>query len=298
VSGRPLRGALRYEVNPDWGRLPEGMQWGQISAVNVDDQDQVHLFARNEDPLTILDRDGRFVDRTGRGIARDPHGMCPDGTGGYLYVDRAAHVVVRYAADGTKTLELGNRDVPSDTGWTPEDRKVLRSAGPFNFPTDVAMTSDGSFYVSDGYRNARIHKFAADGSPITSWGAPGTGPGEFNLVHSVWEHAGRVFVADRENHRIQIFSPEGTYQSEWTGFVQPTDIYIDGDGLVYVSELAGRVTILDLKGATILRIGSPDDRAAEPGKFISPHGIWADRYGDIYVSEVTTGQRIQKFMRI
>jgi DNA-binding beta-propeller fold protein YncE len=274
------------------------MRWGQISSVNVDDQDRVHLFSRTEDPVTILARDGTYLDRYGRGLARDPHGMCPDGRGGYLYVDRGAHVVVRYSADGTKMFQLGTLDTPSDTGWTPENRTVLRSAGPFNFPTDVAMASDGSFYVSDGYRNARIHKFTPDGAHITSWGQPGTRPGEFNLVHSVWEHHGRVFVADRENHRIQVFAPDGTFLTEWTGFAQPTDIYIDRDGLVYVSELAGRVTILDLDGAVILQLGSLDDRAAEPGKFISPHGIWADRFGDVYVSEVTTGQRIQKFVRI
>lgn len=291
---------LRYEVQEGWGSLPKGFRWGQVASVGGDAEDRVHFFTRTEHPVIMFERDGRFLGSFGEGLVRDPHGFCLDSSGNRYCVDRTGQVLVKYTATGTKLLEVGSRDQPSDTGWTPEGKfgKVLRGAGPFNYPTDVALSADGSFYVSDGYRNARVHKFAPDGTHLFSWGEPGTGPGQFNLVHSVWEHDGKVYVADRENHRVQIFSPEGEFLAEWRGFVQPADIYVDDRGVVYIAELAGRVTLLDLTGQVLARIGSPDARGAQPGHFISPHGIWADRHGDFYVSEVTTGQRVQKFVRL
>lgn len=292
-------GDYSYEVLDSWGALPEGFAWGQIGAVSVDADDRVYVFTRTEHPLMVFERDGRYVRTFGEGIIRDAHGIniAPDGS--LFLVDRAEHVVMKFSQDGQKLLELGNRGQPSDTGWTTENRTVLRAAGPFNFPTDVAFSTDGDFYVSDGYRNARVHKFAADGKHLFSWGEPGRDrPGEFNLVHSVWESHGKVYIADRENHRIQIFTPEGEFIEMWTkqGFVQPTDIYVDEHDIMYVSELGGQVTLLTLDGEVIMRIGSPQDRVPEPGKFVAPHGIWADQYGDFYVSEVLQGQRIQKFV--
>jgi DNA-binding beta-propeller fold protein YncE len=289
---------LRYEVAEGWGDLPDGYRWGQVAAVCGDEQDRVLVFCRTEHPLLIFDREGSFQGSLGEGLVEDPHGMCLGPNGAYFFVDRAAHAVAKVGGDGTKLFELGSRHHPSDTGWTPENRTVLRPAGPFNYPTDVALAGDGGFYVSDGYRNARVHKFDSAGELVFSWGEPGSGPGQFNLVHSVWEHGERVYVADRENHRIQVFTLSGAYLDQWSGFVQPTDIYIDRQEIVYVSELGGRVSLLDLTGAVIARIGSPDERSPTPGRFVSPHGIFADRHGDFYVSEVTTGQRIQKFVRI
>ena len=119
----------------------------------------------------------------------------------------------------------------------------------------------------------------------------------FTLPHGVWEAKGRIYVADRQNNRIQIFTPEGKYLDKWEGFIQPCKIFVDAHDIMYVSELQGRISILDLKGKVLARWGSPDDRQREPGKFLSPHGIWADKHGDFYVSEVETGQRIQKFLR-
>lgn len=291
-------GDYSYEVLDSWGALPEGFQWGQIGAVNVDAQDRVYVFTRTDHPLMVFERDGRYVRTLGEGVIRDAHGLCLDPHGDIFLVDRAAHVVMKFTRDGEKLFELGNRDQPSDTGWTTENRTVLRADGPFNYPTDVAFSANGDFYVSDGYRNARVHKFSGDGHLLFSWGEPGRErPGEFNLVHSVWEARGRLYVADRENNRIQLFTPGGEFIEMWTGFVQPADIYVDENDMMYVAELSGRVSLLTLDGTVVARFGSPEDRVPEPGKFVAPHGIWADRHGDFYVSEVLQGQRIQKFVR-
>ena len=174
---------------------------------------------------------------------------------------------------------------------------MLRAGRPFHHPTDIALSASGDFYVSDGYRNCRVHKYSSDGTLLFSWGEPGNGPGQFNLPHSVWEAKGKVYVADRENNRIQVFTPNAEHLETWDGFLQPCDIYVDENDLMHVAELQGRVTLVGLDGTVVARLGGPDQRVAEPGKFVAPHGIWADQHKDFYVSEVLQAQRIQKFIR-
>lgn len=290
-------GSFTYEVDATWGKLPEGFRWGQIASVAVDAHDCVYIYTRTEHPLMVFDADGNFLRSWGEGLFVDPHGICLDEEGNLFLVDREAQVAMKFTADGRKVFELGTRGQPSDTGYTAETRRVLRAAGPFHHPTDIALSATGEFYVSDGYRNARVHKFAPDGTLLFSWGEPGDGPGQFHLPHSVWEAKGRVYVADRQNNRIQVFTPEGHFLDAWPGFLQPCDIFVDANDIMYVAELQGRVSILTLEGTPIARFGSPEERSPEPGRFVAPHGIWADRHGNFYVSEVLQGQRVQKFIR-
>ncbi len=289
-------GSYRYDVAEGWGKLPEGYEWGQIGAVAVDNQDRVHVCTRTEHPVLIFDRNGNFLQSWGEGILVDPHGIYFDREDNVFYVDRKPGVVIKFNAGRQKVWETGDRDHPSDTGFTRENRTVLRGAGPFNHPTDIALSASGDFYVSDGDRNARVHKFSADGTLLFSWGEPGDGPGQFNRPHSVWESDGRVFVADRDNHRIQIFDADGKYLDSWTGFVQPAKIFVDGRGIMYVAELKGRVSLLGSDGKLLARWGDPEKRTLEPGMFAAAHSIWADRHGDFYVGEVFKAKRIQKFV--
>ncbi|HTE85038.1 MAG TPA: hypothetical protein VK821_09910, partial [Dehalococcoidia bacterium] len=178
----------------------------------------------------------------------------------------------------------GKRNQPADTGWTDESRSVKYAGPPFHHPTNVGLSPNGEFYVSDGYRNCRVHKYAADGTLLFSWGEPGEGEGQFNLVHGVWEHKGKVYVCDRQNNRIQIFSPQGEYLDKWDGFLQPCKIYIDKDDVMYIAELGARVSILDLDGNVLGRWGS--ERSHDAGVFWAPHGIAVDSQGDLYVAEV------------
>ncbi len=133
--------------------------------------------------------------------------------------------------DGELLHTLGTPDQPSDTGYAlPPGSSALdtiaRGAGPFNRPTRLSVSQDGELYVSDGYGNLRVHRFSARGELLQSWGEPGTGPGEFNLPHSVWSHSdGRVFVCDRENNRVQTFGPQGEYLEEWTNLNRPGEIH-------------------------------------------------------------------------
>ena len=313
-------GERQYELVEGWGELPEGWVWGQVGAVAVDSEDNVHVFTRADHPYRIYDRSGKLLDHWGEGIFEDAHGICitPDDT--TYFVDRFPQIVLKFNKQGRHRLTLGTRDQHSDTGYTREERVEagpLASGGglpmtngvgyggpPFHHPTDVSVSAAGEIYVSDGYRNARVHKYAPDGTLLMSWGQPGhardlrdttNGPGLFHTVHSVWEHKGRVYVADRENNRIQIFTPEGEYITMWTGFLRPTKLYVDADDVMYVAELEDRVSIVDLDGNVIGRFGS--ERSHDPGKFWGPHGIWTDSAGDLYVAEVLEGARLQKFAR-
>lgn len=310
-----------YELVEGWGHLPSGWRWGQVSAVAVDSEDNVHVFTRAEHPYMIFDKSGRLLDHWGEGIFEDAHGICitPDDT--VYFVDRVPQVVLKFSKEGRHRLTLGNRHKPSDTGYTQEVREPagpLASGGgmpvtngvgypgpPFHHPTDVSVGPNGEIYVSDGYRNCRVHKFAPDGTLLKAWGEVGhardlkntkEGPNKFHTVHGIWEHKGRVYVSDRENYRIQIFTPEGEHLDTWPGFERPTKIYIDKEDVMYVSELEDRVSIVDLEGNVIGRFGS--ERSHDPGKFWGPHGIWTDSEGSIYVGEVLEGQRLQKFARV
>jgi DNA-binding beta-propeller fold protein YncE len=288
-------GERQYELVEKWGELPAGWIWGQVGAVGVDSHDHVHVFTRTDHPYMIFDRDGHLVRHWGEQIFEDAHGICigPDDT--VYLVDRNPQVVLKFTNDGRHLLSLGARHKPSDTGYTKEDPNVRYPGPPFHHPTDVGLSSTGEIYVSDGYRNCRVHKYSPDGKLLFSWGTPGEGEGEFRLVHSVWEHNGKVYVADRANNRIQVFTPSGEYLQTWPGYLHPCKIFVDSEDVMYIAELDGRVSIVDLDGNVIGRWGT--ERTHEPGLFWGPHGIWVDSEGSIYVSEVLDGARLQKFAR-
>jgi DNA-binding beta-propeller fold protein YncE len=295
-------GSLQYELVGNWEQLPEGWSHPDVAAVCTDSSDNVYLYCRGDHPVMVYDRDGRFIGSWGEGrFSYRTHGMFMTRPDQLLLVDDGGNSVTRHAADGSLLQTFGPAGVPTDTGFS--DNKVTRAAGPYNRPTNAAQASSGDVYVSDGYRNARVHRFTDSGELLQSWGQPGTGPGEFLIPHSIWVHDdGRVFVADRENDRLQIFNPEGEYLTEWTDVRRPQDIFIDSEGLVYIAELSyprgsmskrygiaehhvpGRISIFDPEGGLILRW--EDEEPGKPGYFFAPHGIWVDSEGSIYLAEV------------
>ncbi|HAA94765.1 MAG TPA: hypothetical protein DCE26_03640 [Dehalococcoidia bacterium] len=284
-----------YEQLESWEKLPEGWVLGQ-TAIVTDSQDRVYLFNRGEHPLIVLDREGNFLNSWGEGQLPDAHGMFIDGDDNLYMPVKNSHVVLKYNPDGNLLMTLGEWDKPSDSGWSGNvNDPAARAAGPFNRPSDVALDPNGDLYISDGYGNSRVHKFSADGKLQFSWGEPGkTGPGEFHVPHGVWVHTdGRVFVADRENNRIQIFSPEGEYLDQWTGLARPCDIYIDEDEVLYVPELDGFMSILSIDGDIIATWGSPLDAGWGNGA----HAVWVDSHGDLYVNQNVEGHRLVKYLR-
>lgn len=214
----------------------------------------------------------------------------------YLPVFRS-HVILKYNASGNLLMTLGTWDQPSDTGWSGNYRDLVKqAAGPFHTPSDIAISPSGDLYISDGYGNARVHRFSPDGELMASWGAPGKiAPGDFHCPHGVWVHTdGRVFIADRENSRVQIFSPEGDFLAQWTHLARPTDIYIDSDNTVYVTEFDALISIMTLDGEVLARWTLP---SVEMGIGNGGHAVWVDSRGDLYVNLSQEGQRLLKYRR-
>src|SRR5271163_2214218 len=228
-------GNYTYELVRDFCKLPPGETMGMVSRVAADAQDRIYVFQRKDPPVVVFDRDGKYLGAWGSGEVTDPHGLKIVGDVVYT-TDRSDSVAKSFTLDGKPLLELGQRGVHSDTGnvanWL-----VERAAGPFNHPTEMMAHPNGDIYVTDGYQNARVHRFAADGTLKTSWGAPGKGPGQFHLPHSIaFDDAGNLLVADRSNRRIQFFTPDGDYLREWTGMGGPNDISRGKDGNYYIAE--------------------------------------------------------------
>lgn len=294
-----------YEPDDRWGRLPAGWTWNEVSAIAVDSRDRVFAFARCEHPVTIFDRDGTFLGSWGEGVFARPHGLHIGPDDSVYCTDDLDHTVRKFTPDGRLLMTLGVSGKPSNTGATSVDFRTIQRAGlPFHFPTNLAIAPGGELYVSDGYGNARVHKFSADGKLLLSWGEPGTGPGQFRIPHGIAvDRDGTVYVADRENSRIQIFSPDGDYLREWNDLARPSQLFFAGES-VHVAELGyragmwpgttapspdatgGRVSILDRNGTVKARWGGGNDPCAA-GDFFAPHDIWVDSHGDIYLSEVT-----------
>ena len=188
-------GDHRYEVIENWAKLPDGWHSSEVAAVGVDSKDRVYCFNRGEHPMMVFDREGNFLRSWGEGLsarARRAH-RADD----MIYcTDDGDHMVRKCTAEGKVLLEIG----------VPGQATPYMSGKPFNRCTHTALSPRGDIYVSDGYGNARVHKYSPDGKLIKSWGEPGTDPGQFNIVHNIVADAdGWVYVADRENHRVQVF---------------------------------------------------------------------------------------------
>ncbi len=196
-------GEYTYEPVLDWAKLPPGWSFKEIGSVGVDRNDNVYVFNRGEHPMIVFDRNGNFLRSWGEGLFPRAHGvfMAPDDT--IWLTDDGDHTVRQCTLEGKVLLTLGIPGKPSP----------YMSGEPFHRCTHTAMSPQGDIYVSDGYGNSRVHKYSPNGKLLMSWGAPGTDPGEFNIAHNITCDAdGWVYVADRENHRVQVFDGNGRYE--------------------------------------------------------------------------------------
>jgi peptidylamidoglycolate lyase len=309
VVGSPAQSpkADPYTVVHGWPVLPDGLVLGQVSGVAVDSHNHVFIFHRAEGswsadktkPIvsaTVLCFDGisgKLLSEWGENRFLEPHGLRIDGDNNVWVTDRAQHQVFKFTHDGKLLLTIGTQNTPGV------------DATHFNKPADIALARDGSVYVADGYGNNRIAKFTGDGKFLLDWGKKGTGPGEFDLPHSVSLDAeGRVYVADRSNARIQVFSGTGNFLSEFKSpeLGRPWSLTIGPDNLLYVVDGGdlkptgrdrGQVLKLDLHGKILAkwsRFGNYD------GQIYWGHDIAVGRDGAVYVGDVFHGMRVQKFI--
>ena len=270
-------GQYVYEHHVDWARLPHGQAFQRPSAVAVDSRDRVYVFQRVGPPILVFDRDGYFLDAWPRraGELEDAHHIFISPSDDVYLADRDAHQVLKYTTDGKLVMSLGTRH-----------RAEMQA--PFNHPSDIAVSASGNIYVSDGYGNSSVHRFSADGRYISSFGSPGNGPGQFNVPHSLRvSRDGRVFVCDRENNRVQVFTEGGEYLAQWTDFKAPMGIHIDSNQTAYVTDQVPRLSVLSLDGELLSR-----GRTIEYG-----HNVFSDSRGDLYAVD-TSNWRVQKLVKI
>jgi NHL repeat len=286
-------GDYTFRAIEGWAQWPDDWQLGDVAAVGVDARDNVYAFHRGDHPIVVFDRDGNVLRSWGEGMVKRAHGvhMGPDDT---IYLtDEGDHTVRKCTLDGKVLLTIG----------IPGQAAPFMSGEPFRRCTHTALSPANEIYVSDGYGNARIHKYAPDGRRIRSWGEPGSAPGQFNLPHNISCDAdGWVYVADRENHRIQVFDGDGRFETQWHDLHRPSGMYMPPGKcpVCYVGEigpyyefnrgapnLGPRLSILSNQGKLISRITTVPAAGTGPGQFISPHGIAVDSRGDLYVGEVS-----------
>jgi len=286
-------GAHTYQLVESWGNLPDGWTFLDVAAVAVDKRDQVYAFNRGKHPMIVFDRDGNFLRSWGEDIFKRAHGlhMGPDET---IYcTDEGDHTVRQCTLEGKVLLQIGVPGKPAP----------LMSGEPFHRCTHTALSPRGDIYVSDGYGNARVHKYSPDGKLLMSWGEPGTDEGQFNLVHNICcDVDGWVYVADRENHRVQVFDGNGKYEAQWNNLHRPCGLFMpagERKPICYIGELGpglavnmrtpnlgARISIVTNEGKLLARLGKSIPGHG-PGEFMSPHGLAVDSRGDIYVGEVS-----------
>lgn len=282
-------GDFIYEAVESWEKLPPGFSWTDAAAVAIDSKDQVYVFNRGDHPMIVFDKAGNVLSSWGEDVFVRAHGVTlgPDET---LYcTDDGDHTVRQCTLDGKVLMTIG----------TPGVATPYQSGDPFHRPTDVAIDPNtGELYISDGYGNSSVHKYSPDGKLLFSWGKAGTDPGEFNIVHNIaTDKDGWVYVADRENHRVQIFDSNGRYETQWVNMHRPCAIYISPDQNVYIGELGSgmsvnrelqnigpRISVYDTHGKLLARMGNGFGQ--ESGQFMAPHGICLDSLGDLYLGEV------------
>lgn len=299
----------RHEAVRDWPALPAGHVLGQCVAVGTDSRNNVLVFHRSgrtwstpfptetiaAPTVSVIEgKSGKLLAAWGANEFIMPHGLSLDREDNVWLTDVGRHQVFKFSPDGQRLLlTLGERGVPG------------ADASHFNLPTDVAVLADGSFYVSDGYKNTRVVKFTADGKYDFEWGGKGAGQGQFNLPHGVAVDAtGRVIVCDRTNSRLQVFDPRGKFLTEWKGPLigRPYGVSIGAEGHVFLIDGGDgtgktaerpRAVELDAEGRVLDRFGG---FGTGPGEFQLGHDIAVARDGSVYVADAA-GKRVQKFAR-
>ncbi len=289
-----------FEPVLQWERLPAEVKLGEVAAVGVDDRDRVYIFNRGEHPVVVMSREGEFLNSWGQGLFPHAHGLQIAKDQTLWLTDDWNHCVRQCTPEGKVLRTIG----------IPGTAAPFMSNKPFCMCTHSAISPEGDVYVADGYRNACVHKFSADGRHIRTWGTSGTGPGEFNIVHNiVCDDEGLVYVADRENHRIQIFNGDGGYQGQWNNLHRPCALFLSPGRcpFCFVGELpptlpvnraapnlGPRISVLTMKGEKVGSIGDGVP-GTKPGQFIAPHGLAMDSQRDLYVADVAVSTWNQCF---
>ena len=280
---------LDYVAVEDSFSLPPGMTFGSTSGVAINSKGHIYVLHRGPNPLMEFDPAGKFVRAFGDGLFDRPHGLRIDAQDNIWATDVRAHVVYKLSPAGRVLLVLGVRESAGE--MHPYGHLRL-----FNEPNDVAFGPAGEIYVVQGHGRGdpKVVKFDKDGNFIKAWGKKGTGPGEFDIAHSVVvDDKGLVYVADRNNQRIQVFDPDGTFIRESKHPGTPCGLLIGPDQNIWLAHgHAGQLIKLD-PGGKVLGVTGRQGKGL--GQFGEAHFLALAANGDIYVAD-TLNWRVQKFV--
>jgi sugar lactone lactonase YvrE len=255
-----------YRVDASWARLPADMPWnGNTSWITADGKGQVVVLVRTAPYFRVLTRDGAFVKAFGDdGLFQSAHSVTVDAQGNLWVTDSAAHVVHKLSPEGRLLMTLGKKGVAGDN----------TSRDLFNQPNHVALAPSGDIYVSDGYVNARVVHFTADGRLVRIiGGVKGSQPGQLQLPHGVaLDSRGRILINDSDNQRVSVFDRDGAFVEAWP-YPSRGGIAVAADDTVYISDVNAGIVNIVKNGKLIDSVSA--DRA---------HGMGIDTDGSIYVS--------------
>ena len=296
-----------YERVKDWPNLPEGYALGNPTGLDIDSEGNLWVFHRGSrrftfpmpqkripiNTVTKIDGDsGRILNAWGKDLFIMPHGLAIDDSDNIWVTHVGLHQVFKFDSEGALLMTLGEAGVSG------------RDATHFKFPTDVAVASDGSFHVADGYGNSRVAKFSADGILLAEWGSRGRGRDELRTPHGIaLDNDENVYLADRENNRIKKFDSKGTLTSIWENKeadqLYSISVPLDREHLFAIDYdkdedghiLGSDILRLDLNLKLQIRFGRS---GAYEGEISRYHDIAVDTSGNVYVGDIL-GNSIQKF---
>ncbi len=306
-------GVPKYALVKDWPQLPDGYTLSQPGGIGIDTSQHIFVFHRpgrrwkvleeefpdsliSANTILMLDREtGKILTSWGANLFIMPHGLTVDRDNNIWVTDVGLHQIFKFSHEGKLLMKLGEAKVAGNDSLH------------FNRPTDVAVAADGSFYVSDGYRNSRVVKFSKSGKYLFEWGKKGNKPGEFIIPHAIdLDAKGNVYVADRQNNRIQEFDAKGKFLREWKdkSFENLYSVTVDQgnqhliavDYLILLNSIPKGSNILefDTDGKLIAQFGRS---GSYKGPVCRYHDVSVDNEGAIYVGDIL-GDKVQKFIRV
>jgi len=302
-----------YDADPNWPQIPDHIgRKGWVSGLAIDDQDQVWLFKKGDNPVQVYTASGKFVRSWGKGMFVQPHQLRIDHEGNIWVADFGLHIVQKFTPEGKLLQTLG---VKGEKGADETH---------FNMPTDMAITPTGEIFITDGYGNRRVVHFDKHGKYVKEWGGYGTQPGKFVLPHAiVVDSKGKLYVADRNSGRIQVFNQSGELLDVWANLIMPWGLSITASDDVWVCGSSPHWWLRDgkypeFKDQVFMRFSTdgrvrqvwqiplgdigddknnPDTSGLKPGEAVGVHCIATDSAGNLYVGEIYS-ERAQKFIPV
>lgn len=277
--------ALKFRVDENFLKLPDDLNMAEVVGVTLNSAGEVFVVNRGARGLLKFDKDGKFIRSVGDGmpIFEGPHNARADKDDNIWYVDAGNNVVVKFDKTLRPRMILGRR--PESWTWkTHVIEHAVPSRENFYQPTDVVVGPDGSIFVSDGYGNSRIAKYTKDGIFVKDWGTRGTGPGDFNTPHNmVMDARNNLYVADRQNGRVQVFDTDGKFQREFRVGGNPWSLCITpGPEQVLFVGSVGRVFKVGLDGKVLGSIGK---YGKAPGMMDWVHGVACPDEKTVYAAQ-------------